>query len=169
MARIDPTHGGQVTENGGAPESVYELVTEVTSDTRISEEAQENRRKVIAAYEAQVAGDWDTWWDLFDDEVEFREADSLPYSISVKGLDKAKDGVAGMLKAWSRLVFTQHEFAAAGDIVLLYGHMRATSHKTGRVYDNPVIEMFRFKNGKVVEWTAVYYDTHAVREVVGMD
>ena len=135
----------------------------------IDETAQRNRRTVIAAHEAMRAGDLETFFAMFDPDVEFYEARSLPYGCSVKGLAAARKGVDAMLATWSRLYMEIENFTAAGDIVLGYYRLINTSKATGKVYDAPVAELFRFRNGKVVEWRALYWDTHEVREVCGLE
>ena len=148
-----------------AKESTFDLKLKVDSKSDIDDIARKNRLSLIRAYEAQLAGDLDTWWDIFDPDVEFFEAESLPYGCSSKGLEAAKQGVAGMFSAWSHLCVVIEEFATAGDLVICYIHMTATSRKTGEIYEGPVAETFRFRNGKVVEWRPIYWDTHRVLEM----
>jgi ketosteroid isomerase-like protein len=154
--------------HGLAEDSKYFLKMEVDSNSDIGEAAARNRVAVIKAYEAQYTGDWDTWWNLFDPDVEFQEAASLPYGTSVKGIEAAKQGVAGLFATWKELDMTIHEFVAGGDIVIAYLRLKATSRKTGKVYEGDTAEFFRFRGGKVVEWKAIYWDTHRVREVCGL-
>jgi ketosteroid isomerase-like protein len=152
-----------------AADSKYFLTMDIDSSSDISDQAKRNRLAIIKGYEAQYAGDWDTWWNLFDQDVQFTEAPGLPYAISVKGLEAAKQGVAGMFSAWTVVDMRIHEVAAAGNVVILKITNRMTSRKTGQVYEFPVCECFEFRNGKVVDWTAIYWDTHEVRKVCGME
>lgn len=150
---------------GIAAESTFDLKLLVDSKSDIDITARRNRTALIRAYEAQLAGDLESWWAIFDKEVEFYEAESLPYGVSSKGLEAAKQGVAGMFSAWSHLKVVFEEFVAAGDLVICYIQMTATSRKTGEIYQGPVAETFRFRDGKVIEWRPIYWDTHRVREL----
>ena len=153
--------------SGLASASAYGATLRIDSKSDIDDTARENRRILIRAYEAQLAGDLDAWWTIFDEDVEFHEAESLPYGCSTKGLAAAKQGMAGMFAAWSGVHADFENFLAAGDLVIAYLRMRATSRRTGKVYDAPVAELFRFRNGKIVEWRPIYWDTHQVREICG--
>jgi len=150
--------------DGLADDSGFEVKLQVDSSTNISETAHKNRTAMIKAYEAMITGDFDTWWSYFDKDVEFYEAASLPYGFSSKGLEEAKQGMAGMFEAWKHLEIKVEEFTAAGDLVIIYIHMKATSRKTGKIYEGPVAELFRFRNDKIIEWRPIYWDTHMVRE-----
>lgn len=150
---------------GLATESSFSLTLKAGSNDDISDIARDNRRTLIRAYEAQLAGDLDSWWSIFDPDVEFHEAESLPYGCSLKGLAAAQRGMAGMFAAWTHVDVEFEQFTAAGDLVIAYLRMRATSRKSGKVYDAPTAELFRFRNGKVIEWRPIYWDTHLVRDV----
>lgn len=134
---------------------------------QVSSEAEANRAALLAAYEGITKGDTDTWWALFDPEVAFYEAEGLPYGQSCKGLAAAQQGMGDMFATWKQISIDIEEFAAAGDMVIIYMQMTAVSRKTGKTYSGPVAELFRFRNGRIVEWRPVYWDTHKVREVCG--
>ena len=151
------------------PQSTYELKLDLGPQSGLTDTAKRNRDALIQAYKDQLAGDWGGWWRIFDKDVVFREAASLPYGCTIKGLEETKTGLAGMFGAWTHLNVVIEEFAAAGDLVIAYIQMTATSRKTGKVYDRPVAEIFRFRNGKVVEWHPIYWDTHEVRKVCAVD
>jgi ketosteroid isomerase-like protein len=149
--------------------STFDLKILVSSDSDIVQTANQNRQTVIRAYESMFTGDFDSWWEMIDPNVHFYEADGLPYACSLHGLEAAKQGVAGMFANWSALDLTLEEFTAAGDLVIIYLKMNATSRTTGKIYNRPGTEFFRFKNGKVIEWCAIYWDTHEVRKICGLE
>ena len=151
------------------PQSSFELKLTLNENSGLTDVAKRNRDTLIHAYTEQIAGNWDAWWGIFDKDVVFSEAASLPYGCTLKGLEQTKTGVAGMFDAWSHLKVTIEEFTAAGDLVIAYIQMTATSRKTGQVFDRPIAEVFRFHDGKVVEWHPIYWDTHEVRKLCGVD
>ena len=153
---------------GLAEESTFEPTIEVGSDSTLSDTANRNRTALMQAYAALPVGDTEKWWSYFDPDVEFHEAPSLPYGQSTKGLEAAKQGMGDMFTAWKHINVRVEEFTAAGDLVIIYLHLTATSRKTGEVYAGPVAELFRFRNDKIIEWRPIYWDTHLVRKTCGV-
>jgi uncharacterized protein len=130
--------------------------------------ARRNREAIERVYRAIEAGDQAALFGILADDVVFHEAASLPYGCTKTGKAGAQAGVEGMFSAWSHLRVDIEEFACAGDIVIAYLMMRATARATGEVYEGPTAELFRFKEGKVIEWRPIYWDTHRVRQVCGL-
>jgi ketosteroid isomerase-like protein len=115
-----------------------------------------------------LAGDGEAMIRLLDPEVFFTEAPSLPYGCEARGIAGVRQGIAGIHAAWRELRAEIFEYAAAGDIVIAYMVIDGISEATGRRYQGPLAELFRFRNGKVVEWRPLYWDTHEVRKVCGL-
>jgi len=59
------------------------------------------------------------------------------------------------------------EIWADGDVVISKFRLLGTSKTTGKKYDVPQVEIWRFRDGKPVSLTPFYYDTHEVRNLVG--
>ena len=114
------------------PQSTYELKLDLGPQSGLTDTAKRNRDALIQAYKDQLAGDWGGWWRIFDKDVVFREAASLPYGCTIKGLEETKAGLAGMFGAWTHLNVVIEEFAAAGDLVIAYIQMTATSTIAGQ-------------------------------------
>jgi uncharacterized protein len=104
---------------------------------------------------------------VFADDVELHEADSLPYGGVYKGIEAFKKGIGIMFDAWSDLEFHIEQFTAGGDLVIIYMQLRATGKTTGKTFSFPVAEVWRFRDGKVVEMRPIYWDTHRARECFG--
>jgi ketosteroid isomerase-like protein len=146
----------------------FELYLKKTLGKGSVEVAQRNRQTIERVYRAIEAGDQAALFGILADDVVFHEAASLPYGCTKTGKDGALAGVEGMFSAWSHLRVDIEEFATAGDIVIAYLNMRGTARATGQVYEGPTAELFRFKDGKVIEWRPIYWDTHRVRQVCGL-
>ncbi len=148
----------------------FDLKLELASDSGITETARRNRELLVAAYGAMVSGkDPDALMRLLHPNVTFYEAASLPFGCVERGPDGCVKGVQAMFSAWSSLRATFTEFTAAGDIVIAYMRLTGTSRHTGKIYDRPNWEMFRFSDGQIVEWRPIYWDVHEVRQVCGLD
>ena len=133
-----------------------------------NETARQNRQAIIDAYKAILKGDEAALIRLLDPNVLFVEAAGLPYGCEYRGVEGVQKGVEGMFGAWSKLRVVIEECVAGSDLVIAYMTMKATSRKTGKVYDGYTAELFRFKNGKITEWRPIYWDTHAVRVACGL-
>ena len=146
----------------------FELILDLGRDTGNAETAWKNREILAKAYRDMIAGDDQSLVKLLDPNVVFEEAAGLPYGVKAKGIENTLAGVQGMFGAWSHLRVEISHFAADGDVVIAYMTMVATSRATGKIYDGVTAELFRFKNGKIVEWRPIYWDTHAVRQACGL-
>ena len=133
------------------------------------DESAANRTILHDAYLAIIAGNGGALFDLLDDDVEFIEASSLPYGTHVRGIPAAQAGVAEMFKSWRHMHVDITHFTASHDLVIAYMQMSATSRATGDVYNGPAAEIFRFRNGRIIEWRPIYWDTHLVRKVCAID
>jgi ketosteroid isomerase-like protein len=146
----------------------FELVLSMTKDGVLGKETHGNRKILIDAYEAQLAGAGGALLALLDPEATFQQAASLPYGCVKQGIADIKEGVARMFGTWRPLRVEILEVAAAGDVVMSYYRFTGTSRATGETYDALGTEIFRFRNGKIIDWRPFYWDTHAVRDVCGL-
>jgi ketosteroid isomerase-like protein len=125
-----------------------------------------NRKMMLDALDGIASGDAEAFWSIFDPDVVFHEAACLPYG-------GAHHGIAATRRAFDRIheVFSQARNAleavlAAGDIVMLYQTITFCVRENGNSGSFPVAELFRFRNSKVVEWRALYFDSHMVAQAI---
>ncbi len=129
--------------------------------------SEANRKIVESAYEMLARGDWDSFYALFADDVVMHEAESLPYGGTYVGKDGLKRGIGKMFAAWEDMTYSVEQITAGGDLCFVYLHTSATSPRTGKTYAFPVAELWRFRDGKVVEFRPFYWDTHRAINVFG--
>jgi ketosteroid isomerase-like protein len=55
---------------------------------------------------------------------------------------------------------------ASRDIVILYQKIEFEAAMTGKTGELPVAELFRFRDGKVIEWRAHYFDACLVADAL---
>jgi limonene-1,2-epoxide hydrolase len=55
---------------------------------------------------------------------------------------------------------------AAGDIVIVYQTVTFRPRENSNSLTLPVSELFRFRNGKVIEWRALYFDSNKVAKAI---
>lgn len=131
------------------------------------ETAQANRKRLTDALDALQAGDDEALWAIFDPAVTFHEASCLPYGGSHRGLEAVKLAYAELCSHFSAMRAVFEAVLASRDIVILYQTITFEAAATGKTGTLPVAELFRFRNGKVIEWRAHYFDACMVAEALG--
>lgn len=149
-------------------ESAFDLIQNYP-DNPVDDTAGANAKLLIDAYKAMDAGDEGALMKLLADDCTFIEAATLPYGGVYKGVAGAVEGVGGMFSAWKHLRVDIEQITAGGDLVIAYMHLVGTARATGKIYEGPTAELFRFRDGKITEWRPIYWDTHAVRVACGID
>ncbi|MCB2059549.1 MAG: nuclear transport factor 2 family protein [Novosphingobium sp.] len=120
--------------------------------------AQANRKILTDALDLLEQGDHDAFWAIFDPEVTFYEASCLPYGGAHEGLEATKRGYAFLCEHFSGMHAEFEAVLASRDIVILYQTITFEVAANGNTGTLPVAELFRFRDGKVIEWRAHYFD-----------
>ena len=102
------------------------------------------------------------WLDLMADDVNSR---SLPGGTPPMEFTRANTGkaqmaeyFAGLAADWEMVHFTPEEFIADGDRVVVLSSVAFRFRKTGKVAESPKADVFRFRDGKIVEFVE-FFDT----------
>jgi len=143
-----------------------ELVLGYQSGGGVSQQAIANRQTLIDVFEQLQRGEEQGFWDLFDPDAAFHEASCLPYGGTYQGLKAIKQGYLAMCATFSAMKSEFHEVLTAGDYCILYQSIEFTVAANGNKGGFPVAEMFRFRNGKIVEWRANYFDACLMAKLI---
>ena len=122
------------------------------------ETAQRNRDLITGVFDQIQDGDFEALWRIFDPEVTFHEASCLPYGGSHRGLEATREAYGRLCDSYSAMRSVFEAVLASRDIVILYQTISFTAKATGKSGTLPVCELFRFRDGKVIEWRAHYFD-----------
>ncbi len=125
-----------------------------------------NREALIAVFDELLQGKEEGFWALFDPDASFHEASCLPYGGSHHGIEAIKRGYGEMCATFSAMRSEFHEVLTAGDYCILYQTIAFTVAANGNTGGFPVAEMFRFRDGKVIEWRANYFDACAMAKAI---
>ena len=128
---------------------------------------EENLALVKTAYEAGARGDWDTFFANVTDETLFHEAPSLPYGGIYRGRADIQRGSQLVVACWENFQFKVLNYMAGGDVVVAHVLISGVGRKTGKSFSMPIMELWRIKDGKVVELRPFYWDTHRCLECLG--
>lgn len=127
----------------------------------------ENKRVVMAFYEAGNRGDFDACFDLIADDIVWTNIGTTPLSGTYRGKHELMDRLLGPL-------FGQLKAGISTEIEKLFGEddyvialTSGTAETTdGRPYNNRYCQVIRVEDGKFAEVTE-YFDTQLVTAVFG--
>jgi ketosteroid isomerase-like protein len=126
-----------------------------------------NRQTLLTALDAVAAGDAEGFWSIFDPEVVFHEAPCLPhYGGEHRGLAATQAAFARLNAVFSRTKSVFETVLAGGDLAILYQTITFEVRANGNTGVLPVSELFRFRNGKVIEWRALYFDSAMMAQAI---
>jgi ketosteroid isomerase-like protein len=131
-----------------------------------AEKAAKNRAILLGAYDALASGDIESFWAIFDPDVVFHEASSLPYGGAHRGLAAVREAVGSMSAAYSKMHTAFEAILFGGDIALAYQTIDFRVKANGNSGSLPVAELYRFRDGKVIEWRALYFDPNVVAQAI---
>lgn len=120
--------------------------------------AEANRTQLVGALEQIEAGNFEAFWDIYDHDVTFYEASCLPYGGAHRGLAATKQAYAQLSATFSEMSAVMEAVLASRDLCVLYQTITFRTAEAGVRASFPVCEVFRFRDGKVIEWRACYFD-----------
>ncbi len=99
---------------------------------------------------------------IFADEIKFGSlAEGAPpatFTAFAVGPHEMRHYFSQLLGGWSMVHYTVDYMIADGDRVAVVGSTAWTSKQTGKSVDTPKVDIWRFKDGRAVEFYE-YYDT----------
>ena len=126
--------------------------------------------RLRAFYQGLLVGDLAPADALFDfDSLVMYEPEGLPYGGEYRGKKGLLDGISAINAVWKRIRFSELRYSVGDDIAIVHFTMSAISRTTGKELSMPVCEVWRFRNGRAIEVAPFYWDTHAVRVVIGLN
>ena len=115
-------------------------------------------------YALSGAGDWAAVAEYMSDELVIVEAASLPYGGAYTGRNALRDLYEKVMAYWEDPSVDMHAITAGQDYGVGILTLNVTSRRTGRRLALDIAEMFRFREGKLVEIKPHYFDTNLIVE-----
>lgn len=104
----------------------------------------------------------DVWLALMADDVTMRsiasDAPEMKFSDRGRGKAEAAKYFAELVADWEMLHFTPTEFIEQGDRIVVLGSCGFKFRRTGVVVESPKCDVFRFRDGLIVDFFE-FYDT----------
>jgi ketosteroid isomerase-like protein len=133
----------------------------------VSQEAR-NVERLKDAYQRwndSKGGSLDHFLSFVADDIRFgsiaRGAAPLGFTQPVSNKAALRGYFDGLLGEFSMIHYTIHDYVADGDIVFVRCTTSWTNKKTGKPFETPKADFWRFRDGKVVEFYE-FYDTAQV-------
>jgi ketosteroid isomerase-like protein len=104
--------------------------------------------------------------DVFDPEVAVIEPRSLPHGGQHRGLGEYRSLQERMRALWEQRIESAEYWQCADDRVALRIVIRWTARATGRSVVLPMIDLIRFRQGKIVEVEVFLQDTKALLDTL---
>jgi uncharacterized protein len=130
------------------------------------EKSRRNQEILLHVFDRMAAGDVDAFWAIFDPDMVFHEAACLPYGGAHKGIPAAQAAVERLLSCYTSMRAVFEGVSAMGDIAIVYQTVTFRVKANGNTGSVPVAELYRFRNGKVIEWRALYFDPSMVAQAI---
>jgi ketosteroid isomerase-like protein len=123
---------------------------------------------VRSSYEAFARGDLDGALAMMDDEIVWHQAQGLPHGGVYHGLLAVRAAVFDPLDEewWDEFDATPDEILTGEDHAVVLGRYTARAKATGRALDVPFAHVWRFRDGRAVEFHQ-FVDTHGWRAALG--
>ena len=123
-----------------------------------------NLRHAYKQWHDTRGGSVQTWLDLMADDVRMRSITDGAGGMEFTKANAGKAAVVayfdGLAADWEMIHFNADEFIAQGDRVVVLSVVAFRHRKTGKVAESPKADVFRFRDGQVVEFFE-FFDTAA--------
>jgi ketosteroid isomerase-like protein len=118
-------------------------------------------REAYASWQASK-GDPAGWFGIIHDDIKLNSLPGghppLEFSAPRKGVEELKAYLDSLTSDWSMNFHRFDEFIADGDRVVAVGHVSWTNKRTGKTVESPKVDVWRFRDGKAVEFNE-FFDT----------
>lgn len=125
----------------------------------------ENVTTLKEAYErwsGQKGADCECWMEIMSDDISLDSlangSPEMPFSASRSSKGEILDYLEGLTRDWDMVSFDMKEFIAQDDRVVAIGRVAWRHKTTGKVADTPKVDIWRFRDGKAVDFVE-FYDT----------
>ncbi|HVE68452.1 MAG TPA: nuclear transport factor 2 family protein [Solirubrobacteraceae bacterium] len=127
---------------------------------------ERNVQVVKDAYAAFGRGDVEAVLGAMTEDVEWNEAESMPYTCRQPGPQEVAEQIFGpIVQDIEDFSVTPEEIVASGDLVVVICRYRGTGKATGRELDEPAVHVWDMRDGKLARFRQ-FLDTAKFLEVV---
>jgi hypothetical protein len=123
-------------------------------------DAQQNKRIIMEGLQLFQKGDIQQMLNHFHDDAEWMspDAEAVPFAGNFHGKQEVARFFAELGGSLEPMRFDVHDIVAENDKVVVIGEATWRVKATGRTYENPWVNVFTLRDGKVIR-THAYFDT----------
>ncbi len=121
-----------------------------------------------AAYLAPGGGDFSVIATTLDPKCVLCQPGSLPYGGEWRGPAGFERWMKSFGEQWSSLEVRDSRFYPVGDTVFSHSHVYAVARATGQAADWPLLQLFKVRDGKILELRPFHWDTAAMLPALGL-
>jgi ketosteroid isomerase-like protein len=131
--------------------------------------AQQAVDVVRGSYEAMARGDVAAFLGALAEDVEWHEAEGMPYGGVHRGRDAIAQNVLGPLNSdIPDFAATPEEYVASGETVSVVARYTGTGKETGKTLNLPVVHVWDVRDGQITRFRQ-FADTVKFLEVVPLE
>ena len=130
-----------------------------------------SNRHIFEAFSAALGrGDMNAQIALLHPDFVVHEAASLPYGGDYRGAEGWAALVGAVVQAWSGFRLEPLGVIAEDKgVMVVKFNVSGRSRSSGRSFNMPVAEIWRIEDGKLLDISPFYWDTHVLATLHGTD
>lgn len=135
----------------------------------MGKQEEDNVALVKSFYEYLANGDRDgAYANVMAEDCVLHEAASLPYGGVYPGRTLMKDVLRDVVARFDEFEVEIRNYLAGGDEVVVHLHLAGVGRESRKPFAMPVMELWRIRDGKVVEMRPFLYDAAAMAEALAV-
>lgn len=124
---------------------------------------QANIAVVKRFYDYLARGDRDgAYANVMADDCVLHEAPALPYGGVYPGRQRMQETLAGVIARFDAFEVEIYDYLAGGDKVVVHLNIKGVGRLSRKPFETPILELWRIRDGRVVELRPFLYDAAAV-------
>ncbi len=116
-------------------------------------------------YAYAVAGDWEGMEKYMHPDFAVIESEGLPYAGKYEGIKGFQEIARTVFSFFDKLAVEPTHYMEGDDYVVAIVSIRGKGKKTGRAFESDLLELFRFKDDKVIEIKPYYWNQQLINEI----
>lgn len=118
-------------------------------------------------YDYLASGDRDgAYANVMAEDCVLHEAPALPYGGIYHGRDRMQATLADVVGRFDEFEVEILDYLAGGDKVVVHLTIKGVGKVSRKPFDTPIMELWRIREGKVIELRPFLYDAAGVAEAV---
>jgi ketosteroid isomerase-like protein len=123
-------------------------------------------KEVVAEYyRTALGGEIEAMKAVLDPGIRVIEAESLPYGGTWEGTERFLQLLQKVFETWKDCRVEVKQLVADGDCVVALTEMSGKGARSGRPFSMSLAEVYRVRDGRIVEIKPFYFDSDELRRV----